>query len=201
MKKVLSSLSVLCVIACLSSGCNPNQKSVTGTKKDSSAVADKGIVYVNTDTLISKYGYFKDIEKESKDEVGKVQADLEAKGRSFENEVVDFQKRGREMSLVQAEQTKQTLAQKEQYLVQYRNEAQQRLVEKQQKNTEELNKRIRVYLKKYSKEKGYQFVLGFSEANSGVLFANPTADVTADVLKGLNADYQAQKDSTTTVKK
>jgi outer membrane protein len=196
-KKLLSGSAFVGIIAFLTFSCNQNQGGNAGSHKDSlSAVADKGVVYVNTDTLISKYDFYKDIEKESKDEVGKVQLDLEARGRSFENEVVDFQKRGREMSLVQQEQTKQSLAQKEQYLIQYKNEAQQRLMEKEQKRTVELNKRIRDYLKKYSKEKGYQFVLGFSEANSGVLFANPQSDVTEDVLKGLNADYKTEKDST-----
>jgi outer membrane protein len=64
----------------------------------------------------------------------------------------------------------------------------QKLDEDQAKSSDELYTKLNEYLKKYNKEKNYSFVLGFQKGG-GILFANDSLNVTNDVVKGLNEEY------------
>ena len=77
------------------------------------------IVYVNTDTLLNNYDYYKDVVKEFQNKQFQLENELQRKGQSFQNEVALFQRRVQAggMSQEQAQTTQQQLAQKEQNLI------------------------------------------------------------------------------------
>ena len=84
-----------------------------------------------------------------------------------------------------------TRAAKEQQLVQYRDAIQQRAQQENQRLTQAVLAEINAYLKQYGKEKGYTFILGATESGN-IVYAADEADITDDVLKGLNAQYDRQ---------
>jgi len=45
------------------------------------------------------------------------------------------------------------------------------------------------FLKRYNKDSKFDFILNYRNGGD-LLFQNPGLDITADVLKGLNADYK-----------
>ena len=49
------------------------------------------------------------------------------------------------------------------------------------------------FAKEYAKQKGYKLVLTYSKAAPGVLYVDPSLDVTADVVKQLNDAYAKDK--------
>lgn len=155
------------------------------------------IVYVNTDTLLNNYDYYKDVVKEFQNKQFQLENELQRKGQSFQNEVALFQRRVQAggMSQEQAQTTQQQLAQKEQNLMMYRDNAANNLAIEQGQKTDELLTKIQDYLAKYNAGDKYDMVIGYSKGG-GVLYAKEDLDITQDVLKGLNEEYAKTKKST-----
>ncbi|MFN3588601.1 MAG: OmpH family outer membrane protein [Spirosomataceae bacterium] len=152
------------------------------------------IVYVNTDTLLNNYDYYKDVVKEFQNKQFQLENELQRKGQSFQNEVALFQRRVQAggMSQEQAQTTQQQLAQKEQNLMMYRDNAANNLAVEQGQKTDELLTKIQEYLAKYNSGDKYDMVIGYSKGG-GVLYAKEDLDITQDVLKGLNEEYAKAK--------
>jgi outer membrane protein len=163
---------------------------------DSGAVADGGVVagrrtvYVQVDSLLKNYEFFKDTRKELENKNFQLENELNTKGRSLQNEVAFFQQKAQTMTPEQARSTEAQLMKKQQDLVAYRDQSAQALGQQEAKKNEELYKNIRSYIDKYNKENGYEFVLGYS-LGGGILFANPSLDVTQKILDGLNKEYKS----------
>ena len=155
------------------------------------------IVYVNTDTLLNNYDYYKDVVKEFQNKQFQLENELQRKGQSFQNEVALYQRRMQAggMSQEQAQTTQQQLAQKEQNLMMYRDNAANNLAVEQGQKTDELLTKIQDYLAKYNAGDKYDMVIGYSKGG-GVLYAKEDLDITQDVLKGLNEEYAKTKKST-----
>lgn len=160
------------------------------------------VVYVNTDTLLNNYDYYKDIVKEFESKRFALENDLARKGQSFQNEVAMFSQRAQQggMTQEQAQTVQQQLGKKEQDIMAYRDQSAAKLQEDQAKKTDELLTKIQEYLKDYNKDNKYDMVIGYSKGG-GVLYAKEDLDITADVLKGLNEAYkknggEAKKDTT-----
>lgn len=146
--------------------------------------------YVNVDSLLNNYDYFKVTRTQLEDRRKKLENEIAGRTRSLENEVVAAQRKANTMTLEQAQLTEQTLRRKEQELVRYQNDAARQLAEEEQKKNEELINNISLYLKKHTEDKPYKIVFGYSKGG-GILYATDSLDITQEVLKGLNQDYQA----------
>jgi outer membrane protein len=146
-------------------------------------------VFVNFDTLLSKYNYAKDVEKKLTDKGKNAQSDLQSKGQAFQQEVAQYQKDQSTLSADQRQTTEQRLQREQQQLQGYQQNA---TAEFQNERTTEEAKvfdKIADYTKQYAKDKGYKMVLTYSKSSSTLLYGDPSLDVTADMLKGLNDAY------------
>lgn len=153
------------------------------------------IVYVNTDTLLNNYEYYKDVVKEFENKSFALDNELQRKAQSFQNEVALFQRRVQAggLSEQQALTQQAALQKKEQDIMIYRENAAGNLQQEQAKKTDELLNKIHEYLKNYNASDRYDMVIGYSKGG-GVLYAKEDLDITQDVLKGLNEEYKsAQK--------
>lgn len=164
----------------------------TGAAADGSLVAGRKTVYVQVDSLLKNYEFFKDTRKELENKNFQLENELTTKGRSLQNEVAFFQQRAQTMTPDQARSTEAQLMKKQQDLVAYRDQAAQTLGQEEAKKNEELYKNIRSYIDKYNKENGFEYVLGYS-LGGGILFANPSLDVTQKILDGLNKEYKSKE--------
>jgi outer membrane protein len=170
------------------------------TATTGSATASR-MVYVNTDTLLTNYDYYKDVVKEFENKRFAIENELQRKSTSFQNEVALFQRRAQAggMTQEQAQTIQQQLAKKEQDIVAYRDNSMNTLSEEQAKKTDELITKIQDYLKKHNSDDRYDMVIGYSKGG-GVLYAKENMDITAEVLKGLNDEYADNKGGTKEVK-
>src|SRR5690606_41950303 len=83
---------VAAVMSCNQQGTKPASVSSAGDSTQANAAQ---IVYVNVDTLLEKYEYFKDIRTKLEEKAKKAQADLQSRSNAFQREVADYQQIGR----------------------------------------------------------------------------------------------------------
>jgi outer membrane protein len=174
------------------SACQNKDTKTTETKKTDSTQAvsstDK-IVFINQDSLLTKYEYYKDLKVKFEGKTKSAQSDMQAKGQAFQREVAQYQQTAGNLSADQRKETEERLARKQQELQTYQQNAGGALQNEQAVETEKLYDKVAGYLKTYAKEKGDKMVLTYSKGNSAILFADESLDVTSDVIKGLNAEY------------
>lgn len=155
------------------------------------------IAYVNSDSLLFNYDYYKSTIKELEEKRKKLETDISGRARTLENEAVSYQQKGKNMTLEQAQLTEQNLYRKQQELMQYRDRVSQQLAQEEQTKIEELYSNITEYLKEYTKDKPYRLVLGYSRGG-GILFADNSLEITDEVLTGLNKQYGDKQPKTAT---
>lgn len=196
MKKLVTSISKIAVILILSAivvSCNKEQTKSTGGTASGSAGAAEGIVYVNSDSLLSNYDYYKAVRDKFQEKSKKAQADLTAKGTAFQREVAAYQQGAANLSAEQRANTEERLARKQQELATYNQNAGNALANEEAAENDKLYNKVSDYLKGYAKSKGYKIVLTYSKSNPAVLYADESLDVTKAVVDGLNANYKKEK--------
>lgn len=159
------------------------------TVKTATEAKGKENVYVNVDSLLTKYEFFKDTQKVLESKRFQLENDLATKGRNLQNKAAFFQQKAPTMTMEQGRATEAALQKEQQDILQYRERAAQVLALEEQKKNEELYNKIYEYLKKYNAQNKYEFVLGYTKGG-GILFADTDNDVTKKVLDGLNQEYK-----------
>ncbi len=172
-------------------------KPSTGAGAGAAGVTAEGkrIVFVNSDSLLTNYQFYKDAQKEFENKGYRLQVDLGQKERALQAELQAIQQRAAAMTQAQLQAADMTLKKKGAELQQYSQQKQAELGQEQAKKNEELYNNIREYIAKVNKENKYEFVLGYSKIGGGILFADPSVDVTQKLVDGLNKEYAAKKTS------
>jgi len=194
----LSTLATAVALVSVMAACQNKDAKTTTTetsaKTDAPAVKDnEPIVYVNSDSLLTKYEYFKDLKVKLDAKSKAAQTDLGAKQQAFQREVAEYQQAQNGMPADQRATTEQRLARKQQELQTYQQNAGAALQNEQAVEQEKLYNKIADYLKVYAKDKGFKMVLTYQKGNSAILFADASLDVTSQVIVGLNEGYKTDK--------
>lgn len=197
MKNTLSVLAALVAATVLFASCNANagDAAVEQAPQASQTAAAGSIVYIQMDSLINQYDMFNDLKSEIEAKVQAIDDDLRKKGNALEKSVQDFQNKLNKGLLTrsQAETQQQELIEREQSL---RNLTAQKQLEMQEEEAVMIRKvmdAIQTYLTEYNKTHNYALILTTSASTNTVIVGNPSLDITADVLTGLNAEYIKSK--------
>jgi outer membrane protein len=155
---------------------------------------DVPIVYVNIDTLLNNYEYFKDMQDDFADKQSELEAELNNRSRQYEASAMDYQNKIQKglVTRREAAELEQQLLQEQQNLLQLRDQLTMQLQEEEQVSNRKLINAIMEYLKVYNEDLNYQFIFSNSFGDN-VLFANEQLDITYSILPGLNAKYKAEK--------
>lgn len=186
----ISKITALLSIAAVVISCNKEQPKIAASSTDNKAEL---IVYVNSDSLLNNYEYFKSVKDKFQEKSKKAQSDLTAKGTAFQREVAAYQQNAASLSADQRATTEERLARKQQELAAYNQNAGNALASEEAVENEKLYNKVAEFLKQYAKTKGYKLVLTYSKANPTVLYADESLDVTKAVVEGLNAEYKKDK--------
>jgi outer membrane protein len=162
---------------------------------DTANVKPAVVAYINGDSINSNYQFIKDKEAQ-------LQNNLKGADAEFQREYAKREKEAQE--LIQYAQSKQLPEDEarvvEERLAQLEGEIQQieakmsgDIAAKKEAMMKELNDRVKQYLEHFSLEKNIDFVLNYQEGIPIVLHGNPAFNVTAEVLAGLNQEYQQEK--------
>lgn len=173
--------------------CSKNKSADTAASTTPPSSDKEAIVYVNSDTLLSKYDYAKDITARLESKGKTAQSDIASRGQAFQREVAEYQKNMGTLSADQRQTTEARLQKEQQSLQTYQQNATAEFQNSQATENGKLYDKIADFAKSYAKEKGYKMVLTYSKANPTVLYGDPSLDVTADVLTKLNDAYAKEK--------
>ncbi|PTT00997.1 outer membrane chaperone Skp [Pedobacter sp. HMWF019] len=193
----LSGLATAVALVSVMASCQNKEgaaTTTTNTKSETATVTGKDqIVYVNSDSLLTKYQYFKDLQAKMETKTKAAQGDMGAKTQAFQREVAQYQQQQNTLPADQRAATEQRLARKQQELQAYQQNAGSALQRDQAAEQEKLYDKVADYLKTYAKKKGFKMVLTYAKGNSAILFADESLDVTSEVIVGLNDAYKAEK--------
>ncbi len=185
-------ISVLTVTAMLfTAGCGKNTPA-SGESKNTEAVS--GIVYVELDSVIAKFDMAKDKTGELETKTKNSEAELTAKSQAFDRDVRDYQNKAQKglITRATAAEMEQTLQQQQQNLIALRDQMAYNLNEEGMVAQRQVLEYINQYLVEYNAEHGYQYILA-KQFPGPVLYSDTTLDITAEVVAGLNAKYNAEK--------
>ncbi|MFC3196637.1 OmpH family outer membrane protein [Parapedobacter deserti] len=191
----IAKVGICAVFATALFSCNNQQStpSIASAGRDSTVANVETIVYVNADTLLEKYEYFKEIRTKLEDKAKKAQADLQSRSNAFQREVADYQQKAPTMSAADRQSTEERLARKQDELARHNQNASASFAQEEASENEKLYSKITDYLKKHAKENGYKLVLTYSASNPAVLYADESLEITNEVLTALNAEYAKEK--------
>lgn len=188
----LTKLMLGLMVAGTIAACSPNKTSDKTTTSATSAGAGS-IVYVNQDTLLSKYDYFKDMSKRLEDKGKSAQGDVGARQQALQREGAEYQRSANTLSADQRATTEQRLQREAQEFQQYQQSASAQFQNEQAEEQKKLYEKVAAFMKDYAKEKGYKMILTFQKGNTTMWYGDPGLDVTADVIKRLNDAYSKDK--------
>ncbi len=146
------------------------------------------IAYINSDSLLSNYAYFSDLETQFNEKRNKLDAEYRNRAEGLQREIANFQQTAGGMTISQAKAVEEDLRRKQQNLMMYQEQLTQQLVQEESKMNSELYTKVSDFLKDYGQNKNLQIVLTYTKG-SGVLYANDSLNITDDVLAGLNEAY------------
>jgi outer membrane protein len=157
---------------------------------DSTAVIGNGslTVYVNGDSLLEKYEYFKKAKKDFEIKSTRTENEIKSRQANLEREFANYQQTGASMTTEQRAKVEETLMRKEQSLREFSEDAAMKFQEEQNKFNEQLFDKVASFLKEYCKDKNYKIVLNYTKGTT-ILYADESLDITEEVLAGLNEEF------------
>ncbi|MBK7635180.1 MAG: OmpH family outer membrane protein [Saprospiraceae bacterium] len=185
---------------------NNKQASQEANKINTPSSSNPKIVYVNIDTLLTKYNLYIDkkseLEAESKVAEKSLAGKLEAFRRragQFQQEIAEIQQKANTIAPVELKKMEeryarqqQDLMREEESLLKQRDNAAIDLDKKLQETQKDLQSKIDDFLAKVADEKGYDLVL-MKGSSGSVMYGRNTLDITDDTVKRLNEEYTSNK--------
>jgi outer membrane protein len=160
----------------------------TPIKASAMAAGGVKVAYFEIDSIQNSYNFFKDVKAalQAKDIENAKQ--LTGLKNAFAIKYQDLQKNGQYLSQAEIGARQQELAQLEKN---YTNREQQLAAEMQEesfKRLQEVKQKIESFLVNYNKNKEFAYIFS---SNPDLMYYKDTAyDITADIVKGLNAEYK-----------
>jgi len=186
----MRSLFIAFVLVAASFAANA-QTTPAATQSAPATNATPTIVFVNADTLLSNYDYYKAAKAKMVTLSQKAQDEISAKGQAFQKKVAAYQKSASALTPAQKAATEKKLAAEQQGLQDLSQNTGKQLQDIEASENATLYERINTYLKTYTKAKGYKIVLTYSKSSPSMLYGDDSLDVTKEVLAGLNEEYKA----------
>ncbi|WP_436415609.1 OmpH family outer membrane protein [Petrimonas sp.] len=157
------------------------------------------IAYVNVDSLLTNYNFWKDLSEALMRTEENSRASLVQKERQLNAAAQEFQRKLQNnafLSQDRAEQEQQRVLKMQQEYQQMAERLSQEFAIEQQKLNAELNDTVRIQMKEFNKTKGYQII--FSNTGSdNILYADEKYDITKEVTDFLNKRYGPATSATT----
>jgi len=171
------------------SQCKQQPEAVSHSEQPATiAVSGIKIAFVNVDSLLANYALYQDLAEEITRKEENYRLLLSEEGKKLQKEIDDFQKKlenGVYSSRERAESEQNRLAKKQQALQEKTVKYSQELENESATNSQKISETIDTFIKEYNKTHGYDLII----SKGSLLFAQEAMNITADILKGLNAEY------------
>jgi len=147
--------------------------------------------YVNTDTIMEHYDFVLDVQVDLANYEKVLQNQYAARVKGFEKEYNDYIKRATAglLTLDQQKKKEEELSKKQQEISGLESQLAMQLQEEKLKRNMEVHDTIVNNIARYNKTRNYTFIFEKSYGG-GLLFVNDALDITSDILKSLNKEYE-----------
>lgn len=150
------------------------------------------IAYVQMDTLMNQYQFYKDKVVELNRHGENVQNTLQQKAQTLQQKAAQFQ-RNYENNVYttreQVEGVQASLQREQQQLAELEQRLQQELALQADEAQQALLDSLNNFLKFYNAQRKFDYILS-NVGNAPILIANPQYDITAEIVAGLNKRYK-----------
>lgn len=149
------------------------------------------VAYVNMDSLLQNYNYYKDLNEIIVRKEENARASVNQQGSQLQSEIQDFERKVNNNAFLtreRAEQEQQRLLKKRQELEALDNRLTQDLMAEHQRLIEQLRDSLSAQLKVFNQEKRYQIIFS-NISNDNILLANDIFDITNELIIYLNKNY------------
>ncbi len=152
------------------------------------------VAYVNTDTLIAKYEYAKDMEKELMAFKNQQEAYGKQQVAKFQKDYDDYLKNGANMTLTQQQSTEAELKKRAEKMATLEQELTAKIMERQMMENTKLLNAIFAFVREYNEQnQKFDIILRKTFENSPTLYMNEAMDITDEIVNGLNEEYKNLK--------
>lgn len=152
------------------------------------------VAYVNTDTLIAKYEYAKDMEKELMAFKNQQEAYGKQQVAKFQKDYDDYLKNGANMTLTQQQSTEAELKKRAEKMATLEQELTAKIMERQISENTKLLNAIFAFVREYNEQnQKFDIILRKTFENSPTLYMNEAMDITDEIVNGLNEEYKNLK--------
>ena len=205
---ILSAIAMSAVVAFGAISCN-QPKTAENTEapatETAEATAPKGaIVYIDMTRLMAEYDMVNDLTAVVETKRNEIQAEITRRETNLANAITKYQDKAQKglMTRSVAEVEAEKLQKQEIDFNNYANQKNNEINEELLVMNNQINDAIVTFIQKYNAEKQYSMILlsqgdvegdGVITLSAPVLTADPTLDITDEVLAGLNEEYIASK--------
>lgn len=149
------------------------------------------LVYVDTSKLMVEYKGMAEVKKIIEGKAKVWQATVDTLTLELQNDIKKYEKERGQMSEREKKTTEQLLGHKQQQFMQYKEASKNKVVEEEQKITNEALVKVNNVISDYGKTKNYTIVLGTVTGN--IVYADQTINITDQILEVLNIKYDQDK--------
>lgn len=202
MKNLAKVLGIFGLVAMTFFSCDqPNETGTADSVSENSEVVpgDIKIAYIQTDSVITKFDFYKKRSEEITDKGKKFESELSSRAKGFEQEVTNFQQTASSMTPNQARAKEEDLMKKERNLMTYRDNLMQELSADESKLYSEVYDQIQEFLTGYAQEKELDMILSHTRGGA-VWYSKKSLDVSEDVIQELNKRYASNQTQSDTIK-
>jgi outer membrane protein len=190
----LTKITLGLLVAASVVACNNKPAATTVAATTTTTTADKGTtVYINSDSLLSKYEYAKDMQTRLTEKGKAAEASVMSRQQALQREYAEYQKVAATLPADKRQVTEARIQREGADLQKFQQSESADLQTNQATETGKLFDKLTEFAKTYAKEKGYKLVLTYSKNTPGVLYVDPSLDITAEALKTLNDAYAKDK--------
>lgn len=202
MKKTALLISAIALIfgavSCKEGQTNAQNNASDKDNDSSVTLAPAGsIVYFNLDKVIEEYDMANDLRAVVETKVESISQDVNRRQSKLEKDIKTFQDKINKGLLVSsvAQQQQEKLQQDQLNFQNFAAQKQQEIAEEQQVMLNQIADAINSFIAEYNKEKGFAMILSTQGGilPAPVVTADPSLDITEDLLAGLNAAYVKEK--------
>ena len=158
------------------------------------ATGEQSIAVVDIDSLASQCDYCKDGLKNLESKQNAYRNQLNTKGQALQNAMIAFQKKAQSggfASQAEAEKAQKNLQSQQQALQSFQSKIEGEMAKATENYQKKLREDLNTFLKEYNADGRYKVII--SKSGDNVLYADPSVDITNDVVEGLNKAYKATK--------
>lgn len=195
---ILSAVALLGMVAL--GGCNSNPKSAAAgnkTEAETAAAAKGSIVYFNLDRVLNEYDMANDLRSVAQTKAEGINAEVNRRGTKLQKDLEAFQDKINKGLLTRsvAETQSQTLAKRDQDFKNYAAQKQQEINEELNVMQNQIADAIKAFVDKYNAEKQFALIIACQGEllPLPIVAADPSLDVTDDILTRLNDEYVKTK--------